>query len=110
MRENTGSQEVFLTNASHNHPVATWGVRPIVLGYTTWAWNFGFLIEDRLSDMHRMFEGQPGTPELFAKYHIKYVAIGSGELADFHANEAFFKEHYSMIFKDQNYRIYQVAN
>lgn len=108
IRQNTDEQAMFLTNASHNHPVSLWGARPILLGYPAWAWNFGFLYEARLNDMRIMYAGNPLSLALIKKYKVNYVVIGSGEIADLHANEKFYRDRFPTIFADENYRIYDV--
>jgi hypothetical protein len=108
LREYTDEEAMFLTNASHNHPVSLWGARPILLGYPAWAWNFGFFYEDRLRDMKIMYSGNSQSFPLLKKYHIDFVVIGSGEMADMQANEEFFRARFVAIYADQNYRIYDV--
>jgi len=110
LRQHTDEQAMFLTNASHNHPVSLWGARPILLGYPAWAWNFGFLYEKRLADMRQMYAGNGAGLALLKKYQVDYVAIGPGELADMQANEDFYSQRFPALYVDQVYRIYDVRS
>jgi len=109
IRERTGPREVFLTAPTHNHFVMMWGVRPILLGYTAWAWNYGFLYQEAEQDMKTMYLGGGGTPALLAKQHIHYVVIGEEELRTLHADELYFARNYRLAFANKNYRIYDVS-
>jgi len=106
IREKTDPLAVFLTAPSHNHFVMVWGLRPILMGYTAWVWNFGFDYSDRENDMKRIFLGGDGTDDLIRKYRISYIVIGPSEIHDLSANENYFKENFSSAFKNNNYRIY----
>ncbi|MEO7161677.1 MAG: hypothetical protein ABI041_02045, partial [Bdellovibrionia bacterium] len=108
IREKTGARDIFLTAPTHNHFVMMWGIRPILLGYTNWAWNYGFLYEQTEQDMKTMYQGGLGTPELLAKHHIRFVAIGDEELGSLNANEPYFAQHYRRAFENKNYRIYEI--
>ncbi len=110
IRQMTDEKSMFLTNASHNHPVSLWGARPILLGYPAWAWNFGFLYAQRLHDMRTMLAGNSRSIPLMRQYQIDYVAIGSGEIADLDANEHFFQQRFPLIYSDPSYRIYDVRS
>ncbi|MBI2065128.1 MAG: hypothetical protein HYT62_03700 [Candidatus Yanofskybacteria bacterium] len=105
IREKTDSLAVFLTAPSHNHFVMVWGLRPILMGYTAWAWNFGFNYSSREADMREMYLGVD-VSELLKKYNISYVVIGPTEINDLNANEKYFSEHFPLIFRNDNYRIY----
>lgn len=109
IRQQTNSQSVFLTATAHNHPVMEWGVRPILLGYPGWAFNFGFLYRPREVDINTMFLGGTQAEELLKKYKVSYVAIGPAELQLFRANEAYFRK-YPLAVTSQNYRIYDVRS
>lgn len=106
IREKTDPLAVFLTETSHNHLVMVWGNRPILMGYTSWAWNYGFNYRQREKDISTMFQGGKFAEELFKKYKVSYVAIGPGELYTMHANENYFYANFSIAFWNQNYRIY----
>ena len=106
LRHSTDPLARFLTAPQHNHFVMVWALRPILLGYTAWAWNFGFDHEQRERDLRTMYLGTDTTNELLARYQISYVVIGPTEFHDLQANEAFFAEQFPLAFSNQQYRIY----
>jgi hypothetical protein len=110
IREKTDPLARFLTATSHNHFIMVWAARPILMGYTAWVANFGFLYEQREKDLKLMFKGGQNTSNLLKKYHISYVVIGPGELNDFQANEEYYQSHFPLVFQNQNYRIYDVRS
>jgi len=100
----------FLTATNHNHLIMVWAARPILMGYTAWVANFGFLYEQREKDLKLMFKGDENTNNLLKKYRISYVVIGPSELNDFQANEEYYKIHFPLVFQNQNYRLYDVRS
>lgn len=110
IREKTDPRAVFLTAPSHNHFVMVWGIRPILMGFTAWAWNYGFDYAPREADMKTMFLGGDTTDELMRKYRISYIVIGPGEIHDLHANEHYFRERFPLVFHNSNYRIYDTRS
>ena len=110
IREKTDPLARFLTGTSHNHLIMVWAARPILMGYTAWVANFGFLYEQREKDLKVMFKGGKNTSNLLKKYRISYVVIGPSELNDFQANEEYYKFHFPLAFQNKNYRIYDVRS
>ena len=76
---NTEPGSIFLTAASHNHPVLTWAARPILLGFTPWVKNFGFDPSRREADMKIMFQGGDETSRLLCRYDVSYIYCGPDE-------------------------------
>jgi hypothetical protein len=110
IREKTDPLARFLTATSHNHFIMVWAARPILMGYTAWVANFGFLYEQREKDLKLMFKGGENTSNLLKKYRISYVVIGPSELNDFQANEEYYQSHFPLAFQNQTYRIYDVRS
>ncbi|MDQ3239567.1 MAG: hypothetical protein M3P33_03515 [bacterium] len=110
VRWNTDETAVFLTTTSTNHWVMMWASRPIMMGFVGWVNNFGFLYNQRLTDMGIMFRGESGTRELFEKYNICYVVIGMGEIMDFSANEQYYATNYTLEFSNDRNKVYKVCN
>jgi hypothetical protein len=110
VRQQTDPRAVFLTEPTHNHPVLMWGARSILLGYPTWAWNFGFEITERQNDIRVMYEGGPNAIPLLEKNKISYVVVGPGELFNLNANEAFYEQNFPLAFSNASTRIYDVRN
>lgn len=110
LRQETDPRAVFLTTPSHNHFVMMWGARPVVMGYTAWVWNFGFLYDETERDVRRIYLGTAETEDLLRKHNVSYVVVGPGEIYDLKANETYFADHYPVRFSNRNYRIYDVRN
>lgn len=108
LQQRTGSQEIFLTYPSHNHPVMMWGVCPILLGYPGWAYNFGFLYQQRETDIGRILAGGNTAEQLIDQYQISYVVFGPGERSIKGANETYYREKYPPVVRTLNYAIYTV--
>lgn len=108
IREKTNPLAVFLTAPSHNHFVMVWGLRPILMGYTAWVWNYGFNYEQTEVDIRTIYLGGDNVKDLLRKYKISYVAIGPSELHDLKADEEFFKSNFLLALRNSNYRIYDV--
>jgi len=109
IRNSTDGQAVFLTAPEHNHPVMEWGVRPILLGYPGWAFNFGFMYRQREIDIKTMFAGGPESEELLKKYNVSYVVVGPAELHQFSPNQSYFSR-YPLSMNYANFRIYDVRS
>ncbi len=108
IRMQTDPPARFLTAPVHNHLVSMWAVRPILMGYAGWIHNYGFLYEQRLSDLRAMYAGNSATPELLKKYQISYVVIGPPEFGNLTVNQAYFAAHYPVAFSSTHYVIYDV--
>ncbi|MEM9002790.1 MAG: hypothetical protein AAGE59_04590 [Cyanobacteria bacterium P01_F01_bin.86] len=100
----------FLTAPDHNHPISVWGVRPIILGQTTWARNYGFLIDQVEQDVQTMFAGGNAAEPLLAQYQVSYVVVSPRELNRFDVNEDYYDQRYALAFEEANYRIYDVRS
>ncbi|NJL86987.1 MAG: hypothetical protein HC886_15065 [Leptolyngbyaceae cyanobacterium SM1_1_3] len=110
IRRNTDPIAIFLTEPYGNHFVMTWAARPILMGYTAWVGNFGFLYKQREKDLRMMFLGGAEAEPLLKQYSISYVVIGPGELRNYQANEAYYKATYPLAFENKNYRVYDVQS
>lgn len=110
IRHYTNSQSIFLIAPTHNHPAMMWGVRPVLLGYTAWAWNFGFLYREREADISRMYQGGPEAEKLLKKYKVSYVAVGPTELNNLFANEIYFSSKFPLYLKSGAIRFYDVRS
>ena len=108
IRAKTDPLAIFLTDTSHNHFVMVWGNRPILMGYTAWVLNFGFLYQQREKDIYTMYQGGLLADDLLKKYKVSYVVIGPGEIYNMHANENYFSSKFPIAFQNQSYRIYDV--
>jgi len=108
VKKNTDPRAIFLTEPTHNHWVMMWAQRPILMGYTAWVWNFGFLYNQTEQDLQKMFQGTADALTLLEQYGIHYVVIGPGELYGLNANESFYISRFPVAFQNENYRVYDV--
>lgn len=97
-----------LTADKHNHWVSSLAGRQILLGYKGWMWTYGINYDAIDHDMVTMFSGNEQSKELLNKYNIRFVVIGPAELGDYHANEKFFKDNYSIVLQNEEYRVYRI--
>ncbi len=93
--------------------VANWAValagRNILLGYRGWMWTYGIDDSKRYNDMQKMFAGGEQSKALLDGYNVNFVVIGYPEITDYHANEDFFRENYSLVLETSEARIYQIG-
>ncbi len=106
IRAQTDPSAVFLTAPKHNHFVMMWGIRPILMGYTGWVWNYGFKYEQRERDLATIYRGAPEALSLLQKYKISYIVIGPPEINDLKADENYFQARFPLAFKNNSNRIY----
>jgi hypothetical protein len=110
IRKKTDPLAVFLTEPTNNSFVMVWGARSILMGFTAWVGNFGFLYQQREKDMKVMYKGGVQAKQLLGQYKISYVVVGSGELQNLNANEAYYRQTYPVAFQNRTYRIYDVRS
>lgn len=108
VRKSTGPRDRFLTAADHNHWVMMRGVRPILLGYTAWVLNFGFLYGQTEKDIQTIYQGGEEAKRLLALHRVHYVVIGPSEIRNFKPKEEFFLQTYKIAFQSPNYRVFDV--
>lgn len=110
IREKTDPLARFLIAPLHTHLVTMWAARPVLLGYPGWASSHGFLIAQTEQDIRTMFLGNEDAETLLTEHQISYVAIGPDELNYWQANEDYYAKHYPVVFRNKNYRIYDVRS
>jgi len=106
IRYQTDSLAVFATAPVHNHPIVMWAARPIVLGYTAWAWNFGFLHQQREADLKAIFQVRSDVLQLLAKYKVSYIYIGDNERREYNPNISYFNQNFPLAFTDDNVLVF----
>lgn len=100
----------FLTETSHNHWVMMRAARPILMGFVAWVWNFGFNYGQTEQDIKVMYAGGPESEKLLKKHRVSFVVIGPGEMHNYHPNEEYFKQHFSLAFFNSQYRVYDTRD
>jgi uncharacterized membrane protein len=92
----------FATAFIHDHPISVWAARPVLLGYRSWAGNFGFDYAEIERDVPLIYQGGPEAPTLIKKHRISYVYVGPAEIREFHPNEEYLKKNYPLAFQSTN--------
>lgn len=111
IQQQTDQNAVFATNTSHNHPVSMWGARPIMMGYSAWVANFGFLAGQREQALKSIFSGDEDAVAYIKHYNVSYVYFGPGERGFVDVpNEAFYQERFPVVFSNQNTQVYDVRS
>lgn len=110
IRKQTDPLAIFATSPTHNHPIVMWAARPIVLGYTAWAWNFGFLYQQREADLKTIFQAKSDVKPLISKYHISYLYIGENEVRDYSPNITYFSQNFPLVFRDTNTLVFDTRS
>lgn len=103
IRQQTDTNAIFLTSPTTNQPAMVWGARPIFIGFLGWVYNFGFLPDQAIDDLPKLFAGDT---ELIKRYHISYIVLGPYERHDF-ANHKWV-EQFPVAFSTEHYQIYDV--
>lgn len=106
IRDNTDTDDVFLTATTHNHPITVWGSRSIVLGYTGWAHNFGFNYYQREQDIKLFYENPKEYLFLLREYDIDYIYIGKPELNYYEIDQDKFDEIFQVAFQNEETTVY----
>ncbi len=78
VRENTGTDDVFLTTDRPNNPISALGGRPIVVGYIGWLFNFSIPYDERLAAVRAALAGRIDDP-LVRRYAPDYLAVQAYE-------------------------------
>ena len=110
IREKTGPLERFATSFTHKNPVMVLGCRPILLGFTPWAWNFGFNYGETERDVRAMYLGGPDAAELIARHKVSYVYISPAEMEDLKANQSYFEGGFPLAFRRGDISVYDVRS
>jgi len=86
-----------LTSDQHNHVVPMLTGRAIVMGYRGWLWTYGIDYRELERDIGVIYAGRPGTEALLRQRGVTHVYIGPGERRSFHADAAWFGDHYRRV-------------
>lgn len=109
IRENTEADGVFLTDYSwHLNAVSVMTGRSIVCGPDLFLYYHGIDTGERKADVKAMFESPAASRELFEKYDVKYVYIGSSERSNFHVDTDYFEKNGELIYAQNGIRVYEL--
>lgn len=99
---------VILTNNNHNNAIASLTGRNIVVGTSTFLYYHGFDINERASDIRNMFENPAESADLFEKYGVEYVVIGSYERANYSVDNEWFYRNGSILLENNSLVMYKL--
>ncbi len=91
IRENTNAHGVFLADCNwHLNPVSVLTGRSIVCGPDLFLYYHGIDTSERKADISAMFEAPADNQELFEKYGVQYIYIGSSERSSYAVDMDYF--------------------
>ncbi len=108
IRDKTDPLARFVTNTDHKHLVMALGARPILLGYTAWALNFGFDYDPIEKDIALIYKGGEQAKDLLKVHYISYVFVGPSEMYKYHPNLEYFNQNFPKFYDSEGTRIFDV--
>lgn len=107
--ENTPADSLFLTAPNHTNPVAVLSGRSIVCGPGLYLYFHGVDYQPREKRVARAYGGGEDFLQLAEELGIDYVYVGGNERNNYEVNEDWFREHYPLIYDENDIRIYQIT-
>jgi uncharacterized membrane protein len=83
--------------------------RHTVMSYPGWLFSWGIDYSSRERDVRTMYALAPGAADLFRKYGVDYVVIGSSERDQLGANEEAYRSRYTPVIQTANYEVFAVG-
>ena len=109
IRENTDPKGLFLTDYSwHLNAVSVLTGRSIVCGPDLFLYYHGIDTRERREDIDTMFKTPWDNGELFEKYGIRYVYIGSAERSKYDIDMDFFETNGTLLYDEDGIQIFEL--
>lgn len=108
IEDHTPADAVFLTADNHNNIVACLTGRNIVCGAATFLYYHGIDTSVRSAEVRQMFENPCEAAELYEKYAVSYIFIGSNERSQYEIDEEKIAEIADPVYNADDVQIYQV--
>lgn len=108
INENAEKDATVLTAFNHNNAVASLTGRNIVCGTDTFLYFHGLDTAKRRADVNDMFARPDSSQELFEKYDVDYIYVGSYERQEFDVNESYFSRHFIKAYENEEVTIYSI--
>ncbi len=106
--ENTGPQEIFVTDKWCIHPILLAG-RKIFYGWPYFAWSAGYDTYTREQIVNQIYGGQEinRVKELIRENNISYIVLedGNRNSRDYTLNERLLRDHFTLVYEDYGRRI-----
>lgn len=106
--ENTGPDDVFLTNDNHDNPVAVLTGRNIVCGSPSYLYYHGLDYRTRQLQAEEMLTDPAAFESLKTQLDVDYVYLGYYEHAMQNNISPYLREHYDCVFSGRGIEIYKV--
>ena len=107
IRENTDPHGVFLSDYGwHLNPVSVLTGRSIVCGPDLFLYYHGIDTTERKADITDMFEAPQDNQDLFRKYGVSYVYLGSAERSNFQIDYDFFLANGTLLYDQDGIQVY----
>ena len=109
IRENTDPHGLFLTDYSwHLNPGSVLTGRSLVCGPDLFLFYHGINTSERHEDIAIMFETPEQNRELFEKYGIRYVFIGSAERSNFTIDMEYFLANGTVLYDQDGIQVIEL--
>ena len=109
IRENTDPNGLFLTDYSwHLNPVSVLTGRSIVCGPDLFLFYHGINTSERHEDIAIMFETPEQNRELFERYGVRYVFIGSAERSNFTIDMEYFLANGTVLYDQDGIQVIEL--
>ena len=107
IRENTDAHGVFLTDYNwHLNAVSVLTGRSIVCGPDLFLYYHGIDTGERKEDITNMFEAPSDSRDLFQKYGVSYVYIGSAERSNFDIDMDYFRANGTLLYDRDGIQVF----
>ncbi len=109
IRENTDANGVFLTDCNwHLNAVSVLTGRSIVCGPDLFLYYHGIDTSERKTDISAMFEAPADNPDLFRKYDVRYVFIGSSERNGYAIDTDYFIDNGTILYDQDGIQVIEL--
>ena len=109
IRENTDANGVFLTDCNwHLNAVSVLTGRSIVCGPDLFLYYHGIDTSERKTDISAMFEAPADNPDLFRKYDVRYVFIGSSERNGYVIDMDYFIDNGTILYDQDGIQVIEL--
>ena len=107
--EHTEPDALFLTATNHTNAVSVLTGRNIVCGPGLYLYFHGVNYQSREQQVSRMYQGGEAFLRSAEELGVDYVYIGDYERANYSVDDAWFSEHYPLIYDQGGVQIYRVT-
>ena len=109
IRENTDAHGVFLADCNwHLNPVSVLTGRSIVCGPDLFLYYHGIDTSERKADISAMFEAPADNQELFEKYGVQYIYIGSSERSSYAVDMDYFLTSGALLYDQDGIQVIEL--